>query len=87
MPVTIRIPWPFKAIAVTEVGIKIMDQDVPDITGPVDGRIELNLSMDGSLAALKKEQSHRFSMSGKQGEIKAVPGSEITKGKRAAGAG
>ena len=74
------IPWPLETITIAQVGVEIMDQNVPDITGPVHGRIQRYFENDGGFAAREKEQRHRLGMAGEQREVKALPGAKIAKG-------
>jgi hypothetical protein len=58
----VRVPWPVDPVTITKIWVKIMNLDMPDIAGPVDGGIKGNLPMDGIPATHEKEQLHRLCM-------------------------
>ena len=57
------------AVAIAQVGVKIVEQDVPDMAGPVDLWIQGNLGAGILGAGFKQHQGDTLRVPGEHGEI------------------
>src|SRR5439155_25700502 len=68
----LRVERAVDAVAVQDVGLQAVDEDVPDVAGPIDGRVERDLGDGLLLPLLEEHQVDAVGVAGEDGEVHAA---------------